>query len=167
MKVPLLSYIINSALLCSGFVMAFSGLLIQINYHMGNHGAIDINHMTFGINYWAWSEIHKIVIIIVSIFMIFHMIRHWKWYKIVIKKSLFSKNKLVILLSIVFIITAISGYIPWLISLTGGEEESRKMFIEFHDKIALFLFVLLVLHVSKRLKWFLTYFGKLKSKSSI
>jgi hypothetical protein len=166
MKSPVFNIIINLGLLFSGSVMAFSGLLIQINYHMGNHGAIDINYKTFGINYLVWSEIHKMVIIIVSIFMIFHMIRHWKWYKIIIKKSLFAKNKQVILLSIIFIITALTGYIPWLVNITGGEDTTRKMFIEIHDKLALLLFVFLVLHISKRMKWFLTLFTHLKSKNS-
>jgi hypothetical protein len=167
MKNPVIRFIINLGLLISGSFMVFSGLLIQFSYHMGNHGEIDINNTTLGINYWGWSDIHIIFIIVVSVFMIFHIIRHWKWYEIIIKKSLYSKNKQVILLSIVFILTAITGYIPWLISMTGGEDTIRKMFIEIHDKLALLLFVFLVLHVSKRLKWYITSFGKLKNKHSI
>jgi len=146
---------INLALLFSGSLMAFSGLLIQIVYHMGNHGGVGTNNTTLGINYSGWSDIHKISIIFVSIFMIFHTILHWKWYKTILRKKRFDWNKQVITLSVVFILTAITGYIPWLIQLTGGLDITRKIFIEIHDKLALIFFVYLILHIVKRLKWFI------------
>jgi hypothetical protein len=154
MKKPFINYVINLLLLFSGSVMAFSGLLIQIVYHMGNHGGEDTDHTTLGINYSGWSDIHKFSIIFVTLFMIFHTILHWKWYKTIIMKRLFARNKQVTALSAVFILTALTGYIPWFIHLTGGEDTTRKIFIEIHDKLALFLFVYLILHVAKRLKWF-------------
>jgi len=146
---------INLALLFSGSLMAFSGLLIQIVYHMGNQGGVGTNNTTLGINYSGWSDIHKISIIFVSIFMIFHTILHWKWYKTILRKKRFDWNKQVITLSVVFILTAITGYIPWLIQLTGGLDITRKIFIEIHDKLALIFFVYLILHIVKRLKWFI------------
>jgi hypothetical protein len=166
MKRQALSFAINLGLLFLGFIMAFSGLLIQIKYHMGHHGGIDINNSVLGISYYDWSDIHKISIIFISIFMIFHFVLHWKWYKTIIKKNLITKNIQVITLTIVFILVAITGYIPWLIKLMGGEEITRKTFIEIHDKLALILFMYLILHIIKRLKWFITTFDKLKNKHS-
>ena len=162
MRNSILSFISNLGLLFSASVMAFSGLLIQFNYHMGNHEGIVISSTVFGINYFGWSGIHKISIIFFSIFMIFHIIIHWKWYKIIVKKNLFAKNRQVITLSIVFILVAITGYIPWFIKLIGGDTMIHKIFIEIHDKLALILLVYLILHIRKRLKWFITTIEKLK-----
>jgi len=162
MKSFALRFAINLGLLLFGSVMAFSGLLIQFSYHMGNHGGIDTNKMVLGMNYSGWSEIHKATIIIVSVFMIFHIIQHWKLYTTIIKKHLVKKNIQAITLSVIFIFVAITGYIPWLIRLAGGDDPTRKNFIEIHDKLALILFAYLILHISKRLKWFISSFYKLK-----
>jgi hypothetical protein len=162
MKSPVLRFVINLGLLLFGSVMAFSGLLIQFSYHMGNHGGIDTNNMVLGINYSGWSEIHKAAIIMVSVLMIFHIIQHWEWYKTIVKKHLVTKNLQAITLSIIFIFVAITGYIAWLIRLAEGDDTTRKGFIEIHDKLALILFVYLILHISKRLKWFMTSLYKLR-----
>ena len=162
MKNTVLTFIVNLGLLFFGSILAFTGLLIQINYHMGNHGAIDINNRVFGIDYPGWSVIHKMAVIFISIFITLHIVRHWKWYITIIRKKLMAKNRQVIILSIVFILTAITGYMPWFIKLKGGDEMIRKFYIEIHDKLALILFVFLVLHVLKRLKWFASTLRKLK-----
>jgi hypothetical protein len=80
---------------------------------------------------------------------------HWKWYKTVIKKRLVAKNIQVLTLSMLFVLVAITGFIPWFIDLLKGDEILRKAFIEIHDKFAIILSVYLILHVIKRLKWFL------------
>lgn len=152
------NFIVNLGLLIFGFLTVFSGLLIQIQYHLGNHGT---NDYAIGINYSGWSDIHKISIVSLSILMIFHIIRHWKWFKTVIKKRLISKNKQAITLTLLFVLVAITGFFPWFIYLTKGDEMIRITFIEIHDKLAIILSIYFVLHVIKRLKWFFTAFEKL------
>ena len=73
-----------------------------------------------------------------------------------------AKNRQVMILSMIFILAAITGYIPWFIKLTRGNMIIRKFYIEIHDKLALILFVFFVLHVVKRLKWFVSTLRKLK-----
>jgi hypothetical protein len=162
MKSPSFSLKINLGLLFLGLIMVFSGLLIQIKYHMGNHGGLDFDRAVWGFCHSDWSLIHKISVIIFSFFMVYHIILHWKWFKAVVAKRLITKNKLVISLSIVFVIVALTGYLPWLIKFSGGNDSLRKVFIEIHDKIALILFVYLILHVSSRISWFKTTLNKLK-----
>jgi hypothetical protein len=162
-KNPMFSYFINLGLLLFGSAMVFSGLLIQQSYHMGHHGQIDTNHFVLGLNYFNWSDIHKISIVLVSIAMVFHIILHWEWYKAVVrKKKLVFKNQQAIILTIIFIFVAVSGYIPWLIKLSGGSELSHKAFIEIHDKITLVLLVYLIFHVTKRFTWYFTAFKKVR-----
>lgn len=128
---------------------------------MGNHGDIAINDHALGISYSGWSNIHKVSVVILSLFMLFHIVLHWKWYSMVVGKKLIAKNIQVITLTIVFILVAITGYTPWLIRSMEGDEVTRKILIEIHDKLALVLTIYLILHIIKRFKWLVTTFYKL------
>jgi hypothetical protein len=162
-KNSMTSLLINLGLLFFGSAMVFSGLFIQIGYHMGHHRELDINHLVLGLTYFNWSDLHKISIVVVSLGMVFHVFLHWKWYKTIVrKKKLVVKNQQAIVITIVFIFVAATGYISWFIRLSGGSDLSRHFFIEIHDKITLVLFVYLIFHVTKRFKWFFTAFEKIK-----
>ena len=155
-------FLINLGLLIFGIATVFSGLLVQVKYHMGNHGNIPINEFVMGMNYQGWSVIHKISIVALSLLMIWHVYSHWKWYKGVIKKQLIIKNQQVLILSLLFVAVAITGLTPWFIDLLNGDEMQRKIFIEIHDKLTLILAIYLILHIIKRLRWFFIAFEKLK-----
>lgn len=146
--------------------MSISGFVIQIKYHMGHHSGLVPGNSVPGIGYYNWTNIHKTSIIIFSILMTFHFSTHWKWYKTIIIRKLVQKNRLQIILSVVFFLVAITGYIAWIIYLSGVSDISRKFFIEIHDKIAILLFVILTLHLTTRLKWYITTLNKLKNKHS-
>ncbi|HUW04974.1 MAG TPA: DUF4405 domain-containing protein [Williamwhitmania sp.] len=159
MKNDIKSFIINLGLLFLGFLTVFSGLLIQIQYHIGNHGR---DNYSLGLDYSSWSDIHKISIVILFVLAIFHISKHLKWYKTIIGKGLLNKNKQVISLTIIFVMAAITGFVPWIIDLVNGSELFRKRFIEFHDKIAIVLSIFFILHVVKRIKWFMATFERIK-----
>ncbi len=152
----------NLGLLLAGFAMTFSGFAIQFSYHMGHHGSIDKSHLALGISYAGWSVIHKTSIVIVSFLAIAHIMPHLKWYKTIIRKMLFRQNRLVIALTILFVIVAVTGYIPWCIDLAGGRYDARRGFIEVHDKLAFILIVYLSIHVVRRMRWFITSYRRLR-----
>ena len=162
MRRTLVNLTVNTALLLAALVMMFSGLLIQIKYHMEGHGVINTHKTVMGLVYFVWSGIHTISSVLVSVFMVFHITRHWKWYKTIVRKKLFRKNKQVLILTLVFTSVAISGFIPLIIKLSSGDQILRKTCIEIHDKLALILSVYLILHISKRLKWYFITFNKIK-----
>jgi len=165
---------VNILLLVIGLVMVFSGLSLQLGYHRGGPDGqqkvvhevphqsmryeqvrgIDTRKIVHGFNYSSWSTIHKFAIVFFLLFMIYHIYAHWKWYKGVVAKHLIGKNIQVITLSALFLSVAITGFIPWFIDLSGNSITVRIFFIEIHDKLALLLIVLLILHIVKRLKWF-------------
>lgn len=149
----IVAFATNLCLLSASSVMVLSGLVIQIHYHMKH---LEKNRLIFGIDYFEWSDIHKISIVLVSLFAINHIILHWKWYRAVVQKKKYARHHLVLQLTVVFLLVAISGYLPWLIDLADGSYTTRKTFIEIHDKLALVLFLHLIIHVAKarRLKWF-------------
>ena len=175
------NFLINNLLLVSGLVMIFSGLVLQIGFHMGGHDvdqidvpgvqprsvryeqlrAIDTTKIVCGLNYPDWSTIHKFVIVVFFFLMIYHTYVHWRWYKGVITKHLIGKNIQVIILSVLFLLVAVTGLVPWFIDLLGGTGILRMLFIEIHDKITLILIVFLILHITKKLKWFISAFKKL------
>ncbi len=172
------NFIINNLLLVVGLVMMFSGLVMQIGFHMGGHQvdaigvqpqsilyeqlrAIDTTKIVCGFNYPDWSTIHKVVIVLFSLLMICHTYVHWKWYKGVVTKHLIGRNRQVIILSALFLSVAVTGIVPWFIDLSGGPGTLRMHFIEIHDKITLILIVFLFLHIIKRLKWFSFTFEKM------
>lgn len=175
-------FLINNLLLVSGLLMTFSGLVLQIGFHMGGSGnhqidaheaqfrsihyeqlrVIDTTKIVCGFNYTDWSTIHKYVIVFFSLLMIYHTYVHWKWYKGVFTKHLIGKNRQVIILSALFLLVAVTGLVPWVIDLSGGKSTLRMLFIEIHDKITLILIVMFILHIYKRRKWFISTFQKLK-----
>jgi hypothetical protein len=161
MKKHIKSFIINLGLLFSGFLTVFSGLLIQMQYHIGNHGR---DKFSLGLDYSSWSDIHKISIVMLSFLAVLHISLHWEWYKTVIRKRLLNKNKQVITLSIIFVVVAITGFVPWIIDLAKGNELTRKGFIEFHDKIAIILSIYFILHIVKRFNWYLTTIVRIKKE---
>jgi ferredoxin len=160
------AFIVNIGLLFFAIAMSFSGFVIQLKYHMGHNSGLESDNSVLGIGYYNWTNIHKKSIIIISILLTYHFFMHWKWYKTIIFKKLSSRNKLQMILSIIFILVAITGFIPWIINLSGGSDILRKFFIEIHDKIAILLFVLLTLHMTSRLKWYITTLYKLNNKHS-
>lgn len=158
-----LDFFVNLGLLIFGLAMSFSGFAIQFKYHMRHNSGIETDNMVLGIGYNDWTNIHKISIIVFSILVTYHFFIHWKWYKTILIKKLVARNKLQIILSSGFILVAITGYIPWIINLSGGSDIARKFFIEIHDKIAILLFVLLTIHLTNRLKWYITSLDRLKN----
>lgn len=154
----------NIGLLFAGFLTVFSGILIQVKYHMGHHGNHEIENFLLGMNYNNWRVIHKITIVILSFLMIIHTYLHLKWYKGIINKRLFSKNSQVIILTLVFFFVSLTGYIPWIIDMNNGDLVLRKMFIEIHDKLALILTIYLILHLVKRMKWYFITIQKFRNQ---
>lgn len=175
------SFIINNLLLLSGLLIIFSGLVLQLGFHMGEHGehqsgtrgmqfesmqyeqlrGIDTSKIVCGLNYPGWAVTHKFVIVLFTLLMIYHVYIHWKWYKGVITKHLIHKNKQVIILSILFLLVAVTGFIPWFIDLSGSTSIFRMLFIEIHDKITFVLIVFFVLHIIKRIKWYSNTYKKI------
>jgi ferredoxin len=176
------NFLVNNLLLISGMMIIFSGLILQIGYHMGGHEehqfgsnemqfesmqyeqlrGIDTSKIVCGLNYSGWATTHKFVIVIFSLLIIYHTYVHWKWYRGVLTKHLIGKNKQVIILSVLFLLVAVTGLIPWFIDLSGSTSIFRMLFIEIHDKITLILIVFFVLHFIKRVKWFSKTYTKLK-----
>ena len=144
------NFLVHFGSLIVGLLMIASGLILQINYHLRHH--LDSERF-LSFDYHLWSDFHKISIVLFSVLISAHVLSHFKWYKVVLTKKLISKNTQVLYLTIIFLITGITGYIAWIIDLSDGLYSLRKLFIEIHDKIALILTIYIFLHIIKRINW--------------
>nr|WP_321405712.1 DUF4405 domain-containing protein [uncultured Carboxylicivirga sp.] len=154
--------IVNIIIFITGLSTVLSGILIQLNYHIGQNYVMNYGVKIFGLNYKNWTEVHKASVVLFLIFIICHWALHGKWLKTIINKKLFKRNLQVIALSIVFLIVSISGFISWMIFMSKGDEGLRKEIIEIHDKVGVVLSVLLIMHTIKRQQWFFKTLNKLK-----
>lgn len=169
------NFVINNLLLFSGLAMVLSGLILQVGFHIGGQvnsqdfgndrqiRAFDTNKTIWDLNYYEWSTVHKVVIVLFSLLMVYHFYIHWNWYKGVLSKRLIGKNIQVITLSTLFLLVAGTGIVPWLIDLSGNTSNLRFILIEIHDKLTLILIIYLILHLIKRTKWFRTAYAKLRN----
>jgi hypothetical protein len=175
-------FLINNLLLVVVIVMIFSGLAMQLGFHVGGPDGhrdgrhnihsealqyeqireIDTSKIVCGLAYPDWSTTHKFAIVFFSLLMIYHIYTHWKWYKRVITKHLIGKNFQVITLTVLFLLVAVNGLVPWFINLSGSTSILRLIFIEIHDKLTFILIIYLCLHVIQRTNWFSTAYVKLK-----
>lgn len=140
------------SLILFGFISIYTGFVLMIEFHMGSHGTINQIQTHLGFSYSSWALFHKIAILIFSSLFLIHLYLNLKLYSIMFRKRLFKKNKQIIILSALFIIVAISGYLPWLISLRSESNIIRKILIEIHDKFSIIFSIYLILHVVNRIK---------------
>jgi ferredoxin len=175
-------FLINNFILIAGILTIYSGLALQIGFHMADHKKpqngrlqdfsgslkyeqmreIDTNKKVLGFKYFEWSSIHKFVIVLFTVFMIYHIYIHWKWYKTVLKKNLMMKNQISITLTLLFLLVALTGIIPWIVDAFGITSTIRLAFIEIHDKITFLLIIYMIIHIIKKNKWFLTTYEKIR-----
>jgi hypothetical protein len=173
-------FVINNLLIITALIMTLSGMVLQIKYHMMSseqhhqnqelNAAIsdtyvhlrnfDTTQKFWNVNYYGWSLLHKISIKSFSIVMIFHFYFHLEWYKGVIRKNMQKKNIQVMILTLLFFLVAITGFIPWIIELTLKNSQLILTFIEIHDKLTLLFIILLLLHFLKRMKWYQITYNK-------
>ena len=150
---------INLGLIVFGMFSIFSGYLLQIGYHLQNQGTTT-NDKLLGLNHYGWSASHKISVTILLLFLVYHLYQHRKWYNAIVKKRLFAKNRQVLSLSLIFILTAITGFTPWILVWHEGNEMIRNTIIEIHDKLAIFFTVYFVLHIRRKFKRIIGSFEK-------
>ncbi len=139
MKKKLKRGLINYILLLTGFITCFSGIFIQIRYHITNaEGLTKIYNTSLGLLYDQWRSIHIISSILFALLCLYHAILHKRWYSNLLKKRLENRSIISATLSCVFTLLNISIILPFNL-------------IEIHDKIGLIFILLLCLHLIKKL----------------
>lgn len=154
----------NLGLLTSGLAAAISGLAIQLGFHVGaaSHavkpwmqtsavGDLDLPaHTVGGLGRFQWAFVHKFSITILSLLLLQHILIHRSWYARLFRRGSRFGHPQLLWLTILMLLVAATGLVPWGLSLLGGSSHLRFILIEVHDKLALPLTILLLLHVVQR-----------------
>lgn len=139
----------NLSLAIVSVLMISSGVVIQLYYHVGRlSSAVDV----WSVRYDQWSVIHKWSALVFLLLIIQHIVIHLKWYKVILQKRLFRKNRNVLILTFLTLFVSITGFIPWAIHFFQGDDSIRHLLIEIHDKTAILFMVFIVQHFLKRMK---------------
>lgn len=115
-------------------VSAVSGIGLHIAGHETCH---DIWH--------NWAIAHVLSSLFGLISVVFHVKRHWHWYKSVASNGIGKKSRITLALSAVFLIVTVTGII--LIACVDGANSAIGL---WHYKIGLLLLVLSFIHCIKR-----------------
>ena len=144
--------VLNYSLFVSGFTTCLSGVVMQIGYHIGVADRTTVFYKPiWGMIYPEWQLCHQVVATVFFILCAIHIYRHRKWYKGVIERRIFKRNREVLIFSALFAVSAILGFLPWIIN-NGETQMLRHTLIEIHDKVSVVLIIFIVLHVMKRWK---------------
>ena len=126
-------FIVDWALLSSFILSAFSGIKLHTLGHSMGHGT---GHL--------WHSFHLWTSIMLLVLMIIHIKIHWSWYKHWFRKGLGSKSRTTALLSITFLLLALTGII-----LLGGVCR-RSIIGIWHFYLGIAMIILAVMHIFKR-----------------
>ncbi|MBI1751215.1 MAG: DUF4405 domain-containing protein [Acidobacteria bacterium] len=160
----------NLTLLASGLVTTISGLAIQVEFHLGAASralrpstltsAVDTLeipvHTVGGLNKFQWASVHKFSITVFSFLLIQHVITRRSWYRDLTRRGSHFSHPQLLWLTILMLLVAVTGLAPWGIAFFGGSPHIRFILIEVHDKLALPLTILLLLHVVQRISRFIS-----------
>lgn len=105
-----ISIVTNLGLLIAGMISAGTGLLLQIGYHM--HHDVAGSRLVLGLGYGDWSPLHKLSVVAATLFAAVHIGRHRSWYSSLMRNRRFARRKVTAILSILFVVTAVTGYLP-------------------------------------------------------
>ncbi len=156
----LFNYRVNALNFIPFVLLAATGLILQIEYHM--HHLPDASYV-MGFNRPEWLGIHKLLAVVSLAGIAVHCVSHSKFIASTTRR-LFDKTYRGRIASsywlfLVYIPTLLTAMASWL--LLGGNELSRRSLVEVHDKLALVLVVLSVVHVVTRFKWMVKTFQRI------
>lgn len=99
---------------------------------------------------FAWGTLHCLTGLVFVCFMAFHIWQRWNFYKALMRKKLYRKNKLATFVSITYILLIISI----LLFLTGFTEST----MHFHLLFAHLFALTVIIHAVTRLRQFVSLF---------
>ena len=77
MEKKVMNYYVDVVILILFIALAWTGMLLQMVYHMGGHSA---DFLVIGLNRSGWLVMHKILSIMSSVGIGLHVILHLNWF---------------------------------------------------------------------------------------
>lgn len=143
-------------------ILLFSGLMIQVNYHM--HRLPD-DYFVLGLTKHTWLLAHRISAAIAITGCIFHCVLHWKYIKAATRKFFIWKSGVKIFssyyLTIIGILTTVPVLLSWI--FLNYSDHLRSILVEIHDKLAILFMIIAFVHLISRTGWMLRTYRKIRS----
>ena len=127
-------FVIDWILIPLFLLTAYTGIKLHIVGHGNNH---ELWH--------NWAVFHVLTSFLFFLAAIFHITTHWGWYKGIIKNGLGKKNKITVVLSVIFFLVSVTGII--LLGVDGANSYIGLL----HYKIGIVTIVLCIGHLLKRI----------------
>ncbi len=146
------NFTIDILLAVTGFLLSLSGILLQVKYHAGR---LPKNVEALFFDYYSWSLFHKVFSVIFFMLVSCHIYLHKEWYlRHFITKT--AKQRKSPIPTILFFITALTGFIPWLLGYFNTSPNGYGLWrglIEIHDKLGIVLIILMLIHLKSKFNW--------------
>ncbi len=153
--------IIYSFLIVLSMIVTITGFELLINFHPLR---LYKNSIVWGFSYYNWVMVHEISAALFVMFAIIHLYLHFGWYKSFLKCNVVN-NKLTLMVTVLFILTLLTSFIPFIIKtlfrIKGGFPEFIRFFYKAHNKIGIIFAVLLIIHILSRKDKIVKMFTKL------
>lgn len=128
------------------FLMVLSGL-VMLKFHVSQ--ATDMQILGMHKSYWLFF--HKCVSLIATYFVCWHVLQHKIWLKSLFFLRLNAKYKILnITLLVVFLLTATSSILSWLIFKNSDVGEGLK---GIHSKAGFLSMIIVIFHVKNYFFW--------------
>ena len=136
--------------------LAVSGMVLQVVYHLGDHGS-----GFMGLDQKGWRSIHQILSVFSTLGIGFHLQLHGTRFLaelakgFFIRRSLFRQASYYVFLA--YGLSGILGFASWAVNnrIAGLHPELQHLLVEIHDKLALVLILLFILHFKNGMGWLL------------
>jgi len=129
-----ISFYLEWLLLLTFAITAVTG----IGLHIAGHGT---SHEVWH----NWAAVHTISSVLWFVSGVFHIKRHWHWYKAIVSKGIGKKSRITLALSIAFFIAVITGVV--LIACVDGTNSPVGL---WHYRLGLLLIFFSIIHIAKR-----------------
>lgn len=96
------------------------------------------------------NDVHIYFGLLWILLMIFHIVQNWSWFKKITTITHILRNKLTTLITIIFILLALSGILLWIDIIPRNVFNIK----EIHDVTGKLLFALIIIHIIQRIKWY-------------
>lgn len=144
-------FIIDLLMLLVFPVLIFTGIKLHVYGSKGDH------------EIWSfWAHFHIIVSVVMLLIGILHVKAHWGWYKGLMRGVMRKKSKVIIALSVLFVILTITG-----ILLVMFEKGGNSPLGLWHYRFGLAIIVAVVLHTIARFTLLKKGLLKMRTKASI
>jgi hypothetical protein len=134
----------NLGLLVTGVPCLVTGFLIQFAYHMHHGLAGRATRMVWGLGYPTWAFLHQLS----SAFFVGLVV----WHLILNRKPLMAwfKRREGAFLASLFTLATVTALAAWTAGKLCDSEPVEHALVEIHDKLAIPMSVLAILHVWRR-----------------